>query len=223
MGSSGQPPLTADALRTASSARGGSRAFWPGSGRRRRIVVAGLAVLLIAVAAGVISLTRGSSAPQLKYGLIPDWLPKPTVPVGRIVQASAAHRWLAIEGDTVSVRLARGRVMATVVGPALPSNIPQAAQEDDVETSPGTFTVTLASASGVVPLGAHAFTIIENGHILRARVSGIGGRPLPARVTPGGPVTLTLKAVLPEGDGSVRWAPAGGAPIVAWEFHVELD
>ena len=192
-----------------------------GSSVQPRLAAAWLVVVAVVGAAGVLLLTMSSSGPSLKYGLIPDWLPKPTVPVGRIVQASAAHRWLAIEGDTVSVDLARGHVMATAVGPALPSNVPEEAEEDAVETTPGTFIITFTSASGVVPLSRRAFTIIENGRVYRPHVSASG--PLPTRVTPGRTVTLKLKTVLPEGDGSVRWAPAGGIPIVAWEFHVELD
>jgi hypothetical protein len=223
MASGGQQPIAAtpsgDGLRTATAARGRG-SFWPRSRRGRRLATACLLLVALGGAAGVVLLTFGSSTPQSKYGLIPDWLPKPTVPVGRIVQASAAHRWLAIQGDTVSVQLTQGHVLATAVGPAIPSSIPQEAEENDVETSPGTFTVTLASASGVVPLNPRAFTIVENGRLYHPRFPS--GR-LPARVAPGRTVTLTMKAVLPEGDGSVRWAPNGGTPIVAWEFNLELD
>lgn len=61
--------------------------------------------------------------------------------------ASPAYPWLAIEGDTVSVQLARAHVLATAVGPAVP-------EEGHFPVPPATrctFTFTLARASGTVP------------------------------------------------------------------------
>jgi hypothetical protein len=50
------------------------------------------------------------------------------------------------------------------------------------------------------------------------------GGLLPARVAPGPhPVTLTASAVLPTGNGTLRWAPDGQRPVVSWDFAVEVD
>jgi hypothetical protein len=167
-------------------------------------------------------------ATSAKYGGLPAWLPKPKVAVRRIVQASAAHPWLsAIEGDTVAVHLARGHVLATVVGPSVPAYVADRAQDDDdgdSDTAPCTFTVTFSSAAGVVPLDASAFTVLdERGQIHRLRVTSAGGGSAPARVTPGRPVTLTMAATLPEGEGALRWAPDGPRVIAGWVFGLELD
>ena len=154
-----------------------------------------------------------------RYGEIPSWLPKAKVPVGRIVVASAAQPRLAIEGDTVSVRLARGHVLATAVGPAVPPLV-----LPPPPTTRCTFTVTLAAASGVVPLSAHAFTIVDElGRLHHPVVTRQGGGPVPARITPGRTVTLTVRDVLPTGGGRLRWTPAGTRPVVSWDFDVEVD
>jgi hypothetical protein len=50
-----------------------------------------------------------------------------------------------------------------------------------------------------------------------------GGRSLPARVPKGQTITVTVKGVLPTGNGRLRWAPDGGKPIVSWDFDVEID
>jgi len=175
-----------------------------------RLAVAGLVVVAVAAGSAGVFLTR-SGGSQARYGELPAWLPKPAVPVGRTVEASAAHPWLAVEGDTVSVDLARGRVLATAVGPA----VPEEGRFPVPATSPCTFTVTLAAASGVVPLRSTAFTILDElGHLHHPRVTAEAS---------GRTVVLTLKDVLPTGNGRLRWAPDGAAPIVSWDFDVEID
>ncbi len=140
--------------------------------------------------------------------------------VGGIVHASAAHPRLAIEGDTVSVALAHGRGLATAVGPAVPSPRPLAVSA----STPCTFTITLKATSGTVPLSGAALTIVdEQGLVHHPLVSRADGPTLPSRVTPGRPVVLTVKDVLPVGGGRIMWTPSGSAPVVAWDFDVEVD
>jgi hypothetical protein len=191
-----------------------------------------LVLVTLAALGGVLLSGHGGAAtprPSARYGGFPAWLPTPKVTVSRIVQASAAHPWLsAIEGDTVSVHLTRGNVLATVVGPAVPAYVAEKTQDDDddggSDTAPCTFTVTFRSTSGVVPLDANAFTILdERGQIHRLRVTTADGGPPPARVTPGRPVTLAMEAALPEGEGALRWAPDGPRVIAGWVFGLELD
>ncbi len=208
-------------MRTVTSRRGG-RVFGPGSRRVRRIVVAGLAVagLAVALAASAGALLARSNGSSARYGGLPGWLPKSTVPVGRVARASAAHPWLAVEGDMVSVRLAHGQVLATAVGPA----VPEEGQFPVPATSQCTFTVTFARASGLAPLSPAAFTILDElGHLHHPHVTVRGGGPPPADVAPGRTVTLTVKDVLPTGNGQLRWAPGAARPIVSWDFDVEID
>ena len=206
------------------SSQRGSRAFGLGS-RAGRVLVTGLALLGLAVAAVYLDSAHAahatrSAASSQKYGGLPSWLPKSKVPIGRIVQASAAHPQLAIEGDTVSVHLADGHVMATVVGPS----VPEEGQFPVPPTSPCAFTVTFTQASGFVPLNPSAFTVLDElGQLHYLRVAVQGGGKVPSRVAPGRTVTLIMRAVLPTGAGTLRWAPTTPKPIVSWDFDVEID
>jgi hypothetical protein len=164
--------------------------------------------------------TPRAEASKAKYGGLPSWLPKTTVRVGRIVTATPTHPRLAIEGDTVAVHLPRGRAMVTAVGPQVP--------EDGAFPVPATsecrFAVTLAAVHGSVPIDSHAFSFLsEHGQVHRARVTLRGGGRPPSRVSAGHPVTVSLSAVLPTGNGQLQWAPLGGRPVASWDFDVEID
>ena len=207
-----------------------SRASQPGSSgasrtppsRRRRGWLAAVGLLAVIAAAAGLYLARSATGTPAaaKYGGLPSWLPTATIPVGRVVDASPAHPWLAIEGDTVRVQLARGQALATAVGPAVP--------EEGAFPVPAsiscTFTITFASVSGAIPLSPAAFTIVDElGHLHHPQVTAQGGGPVPADATAGTPATLTITAVLPTGSGELRWAPQGGRPVVSWDFDVEID
>jgi len=175
-----------------------------------------------AASAGAYLADRGNSTTPAadRYGQLPSWLPRANRPVGGVVTATASAPRLAVQGDTVSVRLRHGTVLATLVGPV----VPEEGEFPVPKTSRCTFTVTFAAASGVVPLGAKAFTIVDElGHVHDPVVTAKGGGPVPARVSSGRSVTLAITAVLPTGDGGVRWSPEGAKPIVAWDFDVEID
>jgi hypothetical protein len=177
-------------------------------------------VAALAVSLGVYLALHGGQPAAARYGGVPSWLPTAAVPVGRVVQASAAHPALGIEGDTVLVRLAGGQVLATAVGP----RVPQQGKFPVPATTPCTFTVAFSGASGAVQLSPGAFTIVdEQGRLHQPRVTVQGSGPLPHAAAPGQTVTLTLSAVLPAGAGQLRWAPQGGNPLVTWDFDVEID
>ena len=205
-----------------SPSRLGSRASRPGSRRALIRCLGGLAAAL-AVAAGVVSALPGASPAgerSARYGQIPSWLPKARVSVGRTVVATAAHPWLAVEGDAVAVHLTRGRVLVTAVGPA----VPRAGQFPVPATSQCSFTVTLTAAAGAVPLRSSAFTIVDElGKLHHPRVRAAGGGPPPAFLAHGRATTLVVSDVLPTGNGRLRWAPVGVTPVVSWDFDVEID
>jgi hypothetical protein len=165
----------------------------------------------------------GASSPSVssaKYGGIPSWLPKPKVPVDRIVQASVAHPWLGIEGDTISVQLAAGRVLVTAVGPA----VPEEGRFPVPATSPCTFSVTFTAVSGSIALSRTSFTILDElSHLHVPRVTVAGGGALPRSLAAGSTLTVIVKDVLPTGGGQLRWAPTSVKPIASWDFDVEID
>ncbi len=223
------PADTGEAPATTPPSRGGGRVLGPVP--HRRVFFAG-AIAALALFAGLAYALTGhhgtSSAAHAsstghssaRYGGIPSWLPKARVPVGRVVHATEARPALAIEGDSVSVSLARGQVLATAVGPS----VPEEGRFPVPATSPCTFIVTFAAASGAVPLSPAAFTIVDElGRVHHPRVTAMGGGPMPRQVAPGRSVSLSVYDVLPTGNGSVDWTPTGARPIVAWDFEVEID
>jgi hypothetical protein len=209
---------------------GGDRTFGFAPHLSARLLTMVLAALLIAVPVCILVIGNGGSAvhaagaqrstPVARYGGLPSWLPKAKVPVNRVLDASATHSVLTIQGTTVSVALAHGRAFATAVGPSVPEDgrFPVPA------TSPCTFVVTFAQVSGAIPLSRRAFTLVdEYGHIRHPRVTSMDGGPPPTRIVPGRPLSLKIYDVLPTGDGGLEWAPYGRRPLVSWDFNVEID
>ena len=167
----------------------------------------------------------GSSLPVATsgegFGVVPAWLGEPSLPAAPIETGTRDHPWLAVEGDTVRVRLSDGsasEVLATAVGPSKPGTMPKG------DSVPCTFEVTVRGASGSIPLNARQFAAVdENGvpHPLRLAVAG--GGSVPSVVTAGGSVQVSLSADLPAGGGRLLWAPDGGAnAAVAWDYTVEV-
>jgi hypothetical protein len=161
-----------------------------------------------------------SAHDSAKYGGLPNWLPKPKVHVNRVLTATTAHPALSIQGDTVAVDLPHGRVLATAVGP----EVPEEGRFPVPATTPCTFIVTFASASGMVPLNPAAFTFLDDqGHTHHPQMTAMDGGPPPTMVAPGKTVSLKLYDVLPTGDGGLAWAPTGGRMFVGWDYTVEID
>jgi hypothetical protein len=177
-----------------------------------------MSVAFLAAAGLGLAACGGTSSAQA-YGGLPDWLPTSTEAVHRVVEASAGHPQLGVEGDTMSVVLPNGRALATVVGPYDTTQ----GQYPPPETTPCTFILTLDQVSGTVPIEPADFTLVDElGHLYHPTVT-LDGAPLPT-TAPGGRV-LTVKAshVMPTGSGMIRWAPGGGEPIASWDFSIEVD
>lgn len=219
--------MTVGTAETAPTGDGGGRAFGLGSRRARAVIVLAIAILAVAVYL-VVGRSHPSSVTSLKYGKIPSWLPSAKPPPDQIVTATEADPVLAaIEGNTVDTQLAGGSAMVTAVGPAIPSWVSNQAQTGHWganEAAPSTFTVTFARVKGVVALHASAFQILTTqGQVIHPSITGPGGRPMPAELRPGAPVTLTMRAGLGEGEGVLRWIPFGTKVLVAWTYELELD
>lgn len=213
------------AVSAATSPAAGRAYPWPAAGRAARWIAAACLAVTLAACGNPASGPSASGpparpSPSARYGAIPTWLPTPKVPVGRTVRASPAHPWLAIEGDSVSVQLAHGQVLATAVGPA----VPREGQFPLPKTTACTFTVTFTRAAGTVPLRPSAFTIVDElGRLHHPRVRIRGSGPLPGAIVTGGTVILTITDRLPAGSGQLRWSPGTSRPVVSWDFDVEID
>jgi hypothetical protein len=210
----------------APASHGGGRAFGLAprlSGRAIGVVVA---LAALAAVGGVLlgsqdgSPAAGPSHSQARYGGLPSWLPKPKLAVNRVVDASYRHPVLAIQGDAVSVEANYGQVLATAVGP----EVPEEGHYPVPAASPCTFIVTFTGASRAFALDAKAFTLIDEvDHVFHPRLTAIDGGPAPRSVPAHKTVSLKVHAVLPTGDGGLRWAPGTTHPIVTWDFEVEVD
>jgi hypothetical protein len=162
----------------------------------------------------------GGGAGSVRYGGLPGWLPKASVPVGRILHASRRHPVLAVQGETVAVAVPPASALVTAAGPA----VPEEGKVPVPDTSPCTFVVTFAHASAPIPLRAASFTLLdERGHVHHPRVTALGGGPMPAQISPGRTVSVLVRDVLPTGDGGLLWRPYAGRPIVSWDYDVEID
>jgi len=210
---------------TSSASLRGGRALQPGPRRRVRLGIAALcvAVLVVAGAATALALGHRSSTPvssHAKYGGLPSWLPKASLPAPRVLHASATHQVLAIQGETVAVALGGGHVLVTAVGP----QVPEEGESPVPATSPCTFVVTFSAASAPIAIDPRAFALIDDlGHVRHPRVRAMNGGPAPTVVAPSQTVSLKLYDVLPTGDGGLVWAPSARRPLVAWDFQVEID
>lgn len=181
----------------------------------RRLATVAAAVLAAAGAGGCASSPHRAA---LGYGTLPAFLPRATVPVDRVVTASAGHPRLAVQGVGVEVDLPGGHVLATVTGPQVP---PFVAPPPPAVTA--TFQITLARASGAVPVRPSDFTITDQLGRTFVPTLVTGEAVPPAAVPAGGTVGFRLNAVLPTGEGRIHWAPGGGPAVASWDFIVEND
>lgn len=90
-------------------------------------------------------------------------------------------------------------------------------------TTTCTWTVTLSGATKNVPISIPDFSTLDHlGAVYH--VALVAGQPAPPAVlAPGRTVTFELRAVMPTGEGLMRWAPSGQQIVASWDFEVEND
>ena len=195
-------------------------------GRCRALAAVIAALLTAGLAAG--SLTSSAGATQDRThpsgsGLVgyPSFLPRGTLHVrtDALLVGTPRRPALTSEGDAVKVVTAHWAARATVVGPEIPGEgLPYR-----TPATTCTWTVTLAKASGRVPIAVSDFEVIDSlGGVLHPYL--VPGRPAPPRILrPGRTVTFELRAAEPVGQGDMRWSPVGGHAVATWDFVVEND
>jgi hypothetical protein len=169
----------------------------------------------------VLASLHDDSNKNARYGGIPAYLRnKQAVPANQVLTATAAHPAIAIQGNSVALRLAHGSALATAVGPDIPDRIQGSA---DLHT-PATWVITFSHVRGKVPISPSLFTITdEQGMLLPPHVSVAAGGPLPKLVPAGHLFTLRLTATVSVGDGKLRYVPGHGPWLAEWDFNVETD
>ncbi len=152
------------------------------------------------------------------YRSLPTFLPTTATPVDRVVTATAGHPQLAVQGVPVKVELPAGQVLATISGPHVP---PFVTPPPPAVTA--TFDVSLARASGHIPIQLSDFTVTDQlGRTFHPTLVEHAPTP-PSTTSPGHTETFQLTAVMPTGEGRIYWAPTHSSPVVGWDFIVEND
>jgi len=159
---------------------------------------------------------RSAANPDNTYGALPSWLPKSTIPVNRIVVASARSPKLGIEGDTIKAILPQGQTLITLSGPTVPPFV-----TPPPPTTTATFTFSMTATTGTVPIRPGDFELVDGqGHFYSPQA--FAGPEPPALAPVGRTVSFEITEVMATGAGSIRWSP-DGVPLTTWDFTVEND
>ena len=163
---------------------------------------------------------------NIKPGRIPKFIPRSTLKIGRVVTATVAHPQLAIQGDSLRVKLAHASVVTTVTGPYVP--IKYSGTNDPIV--PGSFVLTFSHAHGHIPLDASDFHITDAlGTGLFPSVDVRGGGEIPTTIPTNHKLTLVFHDTLPIGQGYFEYnplgtlIPKGKRPMASWDLDVESD
>jgi hypothetical protein len=156
---------------------------------------------------------------EAAYGSLPTFLPSTSLQPDSVLTGSVTKPALTSEGDAVVVHSGTGSVVVTVSGPDVPG-------EGLPYQSPATtctFHVTFASATTATPISIAAFNAIDHLGEVYQMTTVPAQPPIPASVAPGQSVTFELRAVMPTGEGLMRWAPDAQQIVASWDFVVEND
>jgi hypothetical protein len=188
------------------------RAIRPGlSGIPGRVIVAIFVVLCAALGVGVFGLTS-SPGPTIGYVA-------PQHSVDQTLVGTLAHPALTVEGDYVKARAATFSALALVNGPVVPGEgLPYQANFTTC-----TWTISLSHIVGKVPLAMADFDSIDHRGVVFKPYLVPGQPKLPHFLRPGQSITFEIRAVMPVGEGLMRWAPDGNHIIAKWDYQVEND
>lgn len=197
------------------AAKSGSGAG-PRARRRAAAVLIGGALLAGGILNGCAS---GEPKVDPSYGSLPTFLPTEAARADSVLTGSVARPALTVEGDAVDVVTPQGTVEVTVAGP----EVPGAGLPYQAPSTTCTWTVTMARASGTIPISVDAFNSLDHlGAVYRPKP--VPGQPKPpAAVKPGQTVTFELRVVMVVGEGVMRYAPDGTHIAASWDFVVEND
>jgi hypothetical protein len=179
----------------------------------------------VAAASALAGCAAGSPSASSHHGdgLVgyPSYLPKKTLHyrTDATVVGTTSSPALTSQGDTVRALGPSWSALAVVAGPATSSS-------SAVPTAPVTmctWTVTLSSSDGDVPVDASAFSAVDMmGH--RHQLSLVSVQPpLAHLVARGQRLTFRVRAPMPAGDGMIVWSPSAGKAVAMWDFVVETD
>jgi hypothetical protein len=188
------------------------RAARPGlSGINGRVIIAIFVVLFAALGVGIYGLIA-SHGPSLGYVA-------PQHSVDRTLVGTVAHPALTVEGDYVKAHALAFSVLAVVNGPVVPGEgLPYQASFTTC-----TWTISLSHVVGKVPIAVADFDSIDHRGVVFKPYLAPGQPKLPKVLLPGHSLSFQIRAVMPVGEGLMRWAPDGDHIIAKWDYQVEND
>jgi hypothetical protein len=189
------------------------RAARPGSSSIRGWAVAAVfVVLLAALGFGVYGLTAA-------HGRTIGYVAPQRHPVDQTVVGTLAHPALTIEGDYVKAHTSTFSALAVVNGPVVPGEgLPFQATFTTC-----TWTISLSHVTGRVPISVADFDSIDHRGVVFNPYLVPGQPKLPSILLPGHSLTFKIRAVMPVGEGLMRWAPDGDHIVAKWDYQVEND
>ena len=198
---------------------------------------AAVAALVVAAAAGVLAValgggragadpatsasaaaTAGSGDPERAphAGSYPVATAQPAVSATPTVTPGGYQ--LVAAGVPVDLRTPDAQAVITVSGPDVDVPVPQVGQPITASRAPGVLTVTVTASSGSVPVRAGDFLGLDE----QQEPYALSPDTAQATATPGHPATVHLASDFASGHTTLTWQP-GGAPLVTWDFVVEID
>ena len=195
------------------------RADRPGlSGVRKLATATAFVVLLGALGFGIHSLVAKPGVPTADPQ---SWLPKQQLnhPVDQTFVGTVAHPALTVEGDFVQVKTPTFSALAVVNGPVVPGEGLTVVQS----ATTCTWTISISHVRGQAPIALADWDSIDASQTVYRPFLAPGQRPLPAMLTTGHSLTFKIRAVMPTGEGLMRWAPDGNNIVAKWDYQVEND
>jgi hypothetical protein len=195
------------------------RATRPGPwGVRTLLVVGILAVLVATLGYGIHGLV---ARPRVNLADPQSWLPAQQLdhPVDKTFVGTTARPALTVEGDFVEVRTPGFSALAVVNGPVVPG---EGLTVQRAFTT-CTWTISLSHVVGRVPIAVTDFDSIDHFQTAYKPYLVPGQPALPPYLTTGRHLSFQIRAVMPVGEGLMRWAPDGNHIVAKWDYQVEND
>jgi hypothetical protein len=181
-------------------------------------IIAIFAVLFAALGLGIYGLT---SSPHLNLADPHAWLPKQQLDhaVNKTLVGTVAKPALTVEGDYVEVHTPTFSALALITGP----NVPGEGLPFQANYTTCTWTISLSHVVGQVPIAVSDFDSIDHNQTAYKPYLVPDEPQPPATLRTGQDLTFEIRAVMPVGEGLMRWAPDGNHIVAKWDYQVEND
>ena len=140
-------------------------------------------------------------------------------PVDETLVGTVASPALTVEGNNVQVKTSKFSALALVTGPVVPGE----GLPNQMSFTTCTWTISIWHVVGRAPIAVADFDSIDHlGTVFKPYL--VPGQPkLPSVLVTGQHLSFQIRAVMPVGEGLIRWAPDGDHIVAKWDYQVEND